>query len=144
MKRVMVLTVVVFWGFFSGCMKYPIVGSYYYKDVLIGTADYNPFSGASYVQVEGRLRKVRCEGNAYGTYAPLFTLNGAGHGGEGELRCNDGRIFKVQWATISWSTGYGTGRDQNGDRLTFVYGMEEGEAENFLKKELPVLLKRSD
>ena len=140
----MVLSVVVFWGFFSGCMKYPIVGSYYYKDVLIGTADYNLFSGTSYVQVEGRLRKVRCEGNTYGTYAPLFSLNGSGHGGEGEFKCTDGNIFKVQWATLSWSTGYGVGQDQNGNRITLVYGMNESEAENFLQKELPAILKRRD
>jgi len=28
--------------------------------------------------------------------------------------------------------------------MTFVYGMEENEAENFLQKELPVILKRPE
>lgn len=134
----------VLWGLLSGCVKFPIIGSYYNKEPLIGTANYNPFSGTSYIQVDGRVRKVRCEGNTYGTYAPLFTLHGAGHGGEGELKCDDGNIFKVQWATLSWSTGYGVGHDQNGDRMTFVYGMDEKDAENFLQKELPVILKRMD
>ncbi|TAJ90334.1 hypothetical protein EPO44_14910 [bacterium] len=144
MKRVMALSVVVLWGLLSGCVKFPIVGSYYNKETLIGMADYNPFSGTSYIQVDGRIRKVRYEGNSYGTYAPLLTLNGSGQGGQAELQCSDGRIFKVQWASLSWGTGYGVGRDQNGDRLTLVYGMDEGEAENFLKKELPIILKRSD
>ena len=144
MKRVMVLSIMFLWGLFSGCLKYPVVGSYYNKEVLIGTADHRVFSGTSYFQVDGRSRKVHCEGNSYATYAPLFTLSGAGYGGKGELKCDDGRIFQVDWAALSWGTGYAVGRDQHGDRLTVVYGMEEGEAENFLKKELPVLLKRSD
>jgi hypothetical protein len=49
----------------------------------------------------------------------------------------------VQWETLSWATGYGVGQDQNGDRMTFVFGMEQEQAEDFLKKELPVILKRS-
>lgn len=144
MKQVPILSIAALWGLLSGCVKFPVVGSYYNKEVLIGTADHNPFSGTSYAQVEGRLHKVRCEGNTYATYAPLFSLNGAGYGGEGELKCSDGKLFKVQWATLSWGRGYGVGHDQNGDRLTLVYGMNEGEAENFLKKELPIILKRSD
>ena len=144
MKRVMALSVLSLWGLFSGCVKFPVVGSYYNKEVLIGTADHNPFSGTSYIQVDGQIRKVRCEGNTYATYAPLFTLRGAGYGGEGELKCDDGKLFRVQWASLSWGTGYAVGHDQNGERLTVVYGMDEGEAENFLKKELPGILKRSE
>jgi len=140
----LVLCVAVACAFLSGCVKFPIFGSYYYRDVLVGTADYNPFSGTSYIQVDSRVHKVRCEGNSHGSYAPLFSLHGAGYGGEGELKCSDGRIFRVQWATLSWGTGYGVGRDRDGGRMTFVYGMEENEAENFLQKELPVILKRSE
>lgn len=143
MKRVMVLSVLVLWGFFSGCMKFSIHGSYYYKDVLTGSADYNLLSGTSHLQIEGRLRKVRCEGNSHGTHAPLVTVTGAGYGGEGELRCSDGRLFKVEWASVSWLTGYGVGHDRHGDRMTFVYGMDESEAEKFLLKELPAILERS-
>ena len=144
MKRARILSFMVLGGLLSACVRFPIVGSYYYKDVLLGTADYNPFSGTSYIQVDSRVHKVRCEGDSHGSYAPLFSLHGAGYGGEGELKCSDGRIFRVQWATLSWGTGYGVGRDQDGGRMTFVYGMEENEAENFLQKELPVILKRSD
>ena len=118
-----------------------MVGSYY-KEALVGTADHNPFNGTSRIQLEDRARKVRCEGNTYATYAPLFTLSGAGYGGEGELRCSDGKLFKVQWATLSWGTGYGFGYDQNRDQITFVYGMDESNAENFLQKELSAILKR--
>lgn len=144
MKQEKVLLFVVLWGLFSGCVKYPVVGSYYNKEVLIGTVDHKLFSGTSYAQVEGQLHKVRCEGNTYATYAPLFTLSGAGYGGDGELSCSDGRIFKIQWETLTWGTGYGTGRDQHGDRITFVYGMEESAAKNFLQKELPIILQRSE
>lgn len=143
MKRVMVLSVVLLWGLFSGCMKYSVVGSYYNKEVLIGTADHRPFSGTSYFQADGRSRKVHCEGDSYATYAPLITLSGVGYGGEGELRCSDGRNFKVRWESLSWGTGYGAGNDQHGERMTFVYGMSENEAENFLQKELPAILKAS-
>lgn len=143
MKRVMVLFVVLLWGLFSGCMKYPVVGSYYNKEVLIGTADHRVFSGTSHFQVDGRSRKVHCEGDSYATYAPLFTLSGAGYGGEGELKCSDGINFKVRWESLSWGTGYGVGNDQHGERMTFVYGMEQGEAEDFLQKGLPAILKAS-
>lgn len=142
MKQLRILCVALLWGLSSGCMKFPIVGSYY-KEGLIGTVDHNPFSGTSYIQIDGRVRKVRCEGDTYATHAPLFTLRGAGYGGEGELKCSDGRNFKVRWESLSWGTGYGVGHDQNGDRMTFVYGMDEKEAENFLAKELPIVLKRS-
>lgn len=144
MKQALILSIVALWGLLSGCVKFPVVGSYYNKEVLIGTADHNPFSGTSYIQVDGRIRKVRCEGNSYATYAPLFTLSGAGYGGEGELKCSDGKLFKVQWATLSWGRGYGVGHDQDGDRLALVYGMDENDAESFLKKELSAILKRSD
>jgi len=143
MKQIMALSVVFFLEIFSGCRQFPVVGSYYNKEVLIGTVDHKLFSGTSYFQIDGRSRKVHCEGNSYATYAPLFTLSGAGYGGEGELKCDDGRIFKVDWAALSWGTGYAVGRDQHGDRLTVVYGMNENDAENFLQKELPAILKRS-
>ena len=143
MKRIGILFIVILWGLSSGCaMKFPMVGSYY-KEALTGKADYNPFSGTSQIQLEDRAQKVRCEGNPYGSSAPLFTLSGAGYGGDGELKCSDGKIFKLQWATLSWGTGYGVGRDQEGGRMTFVYGLEKNEAENFLQQELPVILKRS-
>ncbi len=143
MRPLRVLFIALLWGLASGCtMKYPMVGAYY-KESLTGKADYNPFSGTSQIQLEDRAQKVRCEGNTHGSYAPLFTLGGAGYGGEGELRCSDGRLFKVRWETLSWATGYGVGRDQNGDRMTFVFGMEPEQAEGFLKQELPAILKRS-
>ncbi|MBI2211570.1 MAG: hypothetical protein HYV05_07865 [Deltaproteobacteria bacterium] len=143
MRQVGILFIALLWGLASGCaMKLPMVGSYY-KEALTGQADYNPFSGTSQIQIGDRARKVRCEGNTHGSYAPLLTLSGAGYGGEGEIRCSDGRLFKVRWETLSWATGYGVGRDQNGDRMTFVFGMEQEQAEDFLKKELPVILKRS-
>lgn len=143
MTRIIGLVVLGLCGVLPGCMKFPVVGSYY-KQALMGTADYNPFSGTSYIQIDGKGQKVRCAGNTYGTYAPLFTLSGAGYGGEGELKCNDGKFFKVQWATLSWGTGYGVGRDQNGDRMTFVYGMDESEGQNFLLKELPAILQHTN
>ena len=143
MRRLRVLFFVVLWGFSSGCaMKLPMVGAYY-KEALTGKADYNLFSGTSQIQLEDRARRVRCEGNTYGSYAPLLTLSGAGYGGEGEIKCSDGRLFKIRWETLSWATGYGVGQDQNGDRMTFVFGMEQEQAEDFLKKELPAILKRS-
>jgi len=143
MRQVGILFIAMLWSLASGCtMKLPMVGSYY-KEALTGQADYNLFSGTSQLQLEDRARKVRCEGNTHGSYAPLFTLSGAGYGGEGELKCSDGRFFKVRWETLSWSTGYGVGRDQNGDRMTFVFGMEPEQAESFLQQELPAILKRS-
>lgn len=143
MRPIGILFIAVLGGLSSGCtMKLPMVGSYY-KEALTGKADYNPFSGTSQIQLEDRAQKIRCEGNSYGSYAPLLTLSGAGYGGEGELKCSDGRFFKVRWETLSWSTGYGVGQDQNGDRMTFVFGMEREQAESFLQKELPAILKRS-
>lgn len=142
MRGLKILWVALLGGLAWGCtLKYPMVGSYY-KESLTGKADYNPFSGTSQLQLADRAQKLRCEGNTYASYAPLFTLSGAGYGGEGELKCSDGRIFKVQWETLSWSSGYGVGRDQNGDRISFVFGMEREQAEGFLKKELPVILKQ--
>ncbi len=143
MRQVGVLFIAFLWVLASGCtMKLPMAGSYY-KEALSGKADYNPFSGTSQIQLEDRAQKLRCEGDTYATHAPLFTLSGAGYGGEGELKCSDGRFFKVRWETLSWATGYGVGQDQNGDRMTFVFGMEQEQAEDFLQKELPVILKRS-
>ena len=143
MRRIAILFAVVVCGLLSGCVKFSMVGSRY-KEVFIGTADYNPFNGTSYIQVDSRVSKVRCEGNSYGTHAPLFSLNGVGHGGKAELTCDDGRIIEAQWESMSWSTGYVIGQDQHGDRYTFVYGMNEIEATEFMKKKLPALLRRSD
>lgn len=121
-------------GLVSGCVNFPVFGSYG-KNIFAGTARHNIASGTSHFQVDARVGKMRCEGDSYATYAPLFTLSGSGYGGEGELKCNDGNVFKIRWESTSWSKGFGIGLDRNRGRLFFVYGMDEAEANEFIAKE---------
>jgi len=122
-------------GLVSGCVNFPVFGSYG-NNIFAGTARHNIFSGTSYFQVDSRVTQMHCEGDSYATYAPLFTLSGAGYGGEGELRCKDGNVFKVRWESTSWRRGFGIGLDQNRNKLFFVYGMDEVEAKEFMTREL--------
>ena len=138
-RRLMNLKALIFcimlFGLLAGCMSFPMVGSYG-KNSFQGTARYNTLSGTSRILLEGATTKMRCEGDSYATYAPLLTLSGAGYGGKGELRCDDGNFFRVRWESTSWGKGFGIALDQNRDKFFFVYGMDDAEAKEFITKEL--------
>lgn len=58
----------------SGCSAhYPVVGSFDdFDEVLYGTVDHNLANGTAYVQLEGKVAKMKCAGNSQVTYIPAY------------------------------------------------------------------------
>lgn len=124
-------------------VKYPVVGSFEeYNEVFKGNVVADLSKGTAYIEVEGKVSNVRCYGNAKVTYIPLisyFLPVCEGQSGIANLRCYDGRIFEATYTILSCGgTGYGSGFDQKGNRVTFTFGMAEAEAQEYIQKERKV------
>lgn len=53
--------------------------------------------------------------------------------GDGSMRCDDGGSAKIEFQGLSGSGGYGAGTTSKGNRIKFVYGVEEEEIHRYLK-----------
>jgi len=49
------------------------------------------------------------------------------------MRCDDGGSAKIEFQGLSGSGGYGAGTTSKGNRIKFVYGVEEEEIHRYLK-----------
>lgn len=126
--------------FLVGCTAhYPVVGSFEdFNEVVYGSVDHNLANGTAFIQVEGKNSKMRCTGNSRVTYIPPISYvipTCAGQRGVADLSCNDGRKIQANWSAKSCTTGVGSGYDQKGNKFTFVFGMEEEKALEFVKVE---------
>jgi S1-C subfamily serine protease len=60
----------------------------------------------------------------------------AGERGTAQLSCGDGRQISADWEAQSCTSGTGSGYDQNKNRFTFAFGMEEDKALEFVRTEV--------
>jgi S1-C subfamily serine protease len=121
---------------------YPVVGWFHsYNEVLRGQIYEPPFSpGETRVFFKGQITNVTCEGNTYVTYVPKNRLqvNCRGMKGEGHLTCDDGRVFEGSWRATACGKGVGKAYDQNGNKVSFVYGMDDKEGSLYIKSLLTI------
>jgi S1-C subfamily serine protease len=73
---------------------------------------------------------ARCTGQSRITYRPAYTVvvPCVGQRGIAILDCSDGRRVRGDWVATGCTSGYGTGVDEDGRRLTFAMGMSLEEA----------------
>jgi S1-C subfamily serine protease len=90
--------------------------------------------GQSVIELLGQVSGMKCYGSSYATNIPSHMVNCKGLEGDAEVSCDDGRIIAGKWRAIACRKGVGKGIDQNGNRLTFVYGMSDIEAQNYIKR----------
>lgn len=53
-------------------------------------------------------------------------------GGDGIIRCDDGKSANISFVSVSNTSGYGVGTSDQGDRVLFVYGMDREEGRQYL------------
>jgi S1-C subfamily serine protease len=78
--------------------------------------------------------KLYCEGVGQITYTPPIRVPYvcAGNGGIAVLQCGSSRRLTVDWRSNACGRGEATGIDNTGARFSFVYGLPEAEAQQYL------------
>lgn len=111
-------------GILSGCtFKYPVVGRFDGSDELFrGMVVSRTMTGWGSLEVEGVQSGTKCVGRSSIRFAP------PGERGKMILDCRDGRRVEVNYRVTQWGRGYGSGKDQSGNRFRFTFGMSDREA----------------
>jgi S1-C subfamily serine protease len=127
-----------------GCsVKYPVVGYFdNYNEVFKGIVEHNLLSGGGVIEAQGEITKLKCRGDAIVTGIPGIGCKG--QSGVAKLYCDDGREIHAKWVALSCTTGFGTGYDQNGSKFSFTFGMNEEEANQYIKKEMVIASNKPD
>jgi S1-C subfamily serine protease len=90
--------------------------------------------GQSVIELQGQVTGMKCYGSSYATNIPSHMVNCKGLEGDAKVSCDDGRIIAGKWKAIVCRKGIGEGVDQIGNRLTFVYGMSDIEAQRYIER----------
>ncbi len=118
------LFILVGWGIFSGCaVKYPVVGKFDNSDEIFrGMVVSRTMTGWGSLDLEGVQSGTKCVGRSSIRFAP------PGERGKMVLDCGDGRRVEVNYRVTQWGRGYGSGKDQTGNRFRFTFGISDREA----------------
>jgi S1-C subfamily serine protease len=120
----------------SGCVHYSAVGRFTdYNEVLKGAVNHNLLAGTGQIQIAGEVSGMQCQGNSWVTYIPP-SGSCVGQQGKALLTCTDGRVVDCDWIATGCTSGWGVGRDQQGNSLAFAFGMNEQQAQTIVSREL--------
>lgn len=116
-----------------------------YSDLYSGDVVMDLSNGTATISISNTQSKVSCTGAANITrYGPsMFSC--AGQGGVFRTSCTDGREVRGTYEVETCESGYGSGRDQLGNRFSFAFGLNDKQAEDLvrakgsLRAELPKL-----
>lgn len=111
----------------TGCsIKYKGMG--YFPDTqerFDADIDHNAVAGVARVTADNG-QGVTCRGTSRITYIPPMQVFGcAGQKGKIDLVCSDGREINVDWQAESCTSGYGSGKDSDGNRIVMAFGGDE-------------------
>ena len=142
MIRISLILIILSTGCAVHYPKFPAVASFNdYNEVFKGYVVLNPRTATSYIEAEGQVTKIKCSGNSRITYRPHGS-SCKDMGGKAEITCDDGRIIHADFALFSCTQGAGSGYDQKGNKLVFVFGMTEFKAKEYIEKELRIAAKK--
>lgn len=90
------------------------------------------YRGAStgYSDMTGTIKMATADGSNRCTGDFQYVTMKAGYG---SLTCSDGRSAQIQFTALNMTTGYGTGFTSDGQTVSFVYGMKDAEAAQYLR-----------
>jgi S1-C subfamily serine protease len=130
----------------TGCsIKYKAVGKFVnHNEVFVGDIDHDMIAGQADIVLRGENSGLFCRGQSYVTYIPPFALGCSGQRGKADLSCEDGRTAELDWLAKSCTTGYGRGKDSEGNKFVFSFGENEQEARNYVTKTLPEVASKPD
>lgn len=142
LRTILILTVVAH-SLLSGCSttRSVVAEAEGYNELFTGHVTASGF-GTATMSVSGMNSKVSCNGTSYIVSAPGFGC--AGQIGRFTANCTDGRQVKGTFDVESCKVGSGEGRDQDGRRFTFAFGMTEEEAAQRVKNRKTVIAARPD
>lgn len=104
----------------TGRVSYLGVGSFDdYNEMLVGGA-IAPGDGTSEIYLVAKESGTECTGASVLTYVPESTFSCAGQKGVFHIECTDGRVVDGNLILESCDTGWGSGLDQSGNKLTFA------------------------
>lgn len=109
-----------------GCgIKYKAMGVFPdSNETFTAEVDQNIVSGVAHVTAfndDG----LRCTGTSRVTYYPSNAFSCTGQRGDMELVCTDGRNVYVRWQAESCTSGFGSGKDSEGNRVVIAFGGDE-------------------
>lgn len=112
----------------DGCAAtYQAVGMYEGRqDVLVGTVHADLSSGTSHFSLVGEKTGLRCDGVS-AVQKVTMSFSCQGQSGSVNATCSDGSILTGRWYATSCTTGFGYGIDSAGNKLTFRFGLTNGE-----------------
>ena len=111
----------------GGCATYQAVGMYPERnEVLVGTVNADLMAGGSNFTLTGRTTGLACEGSTDVTRVTM-SLSCQGQSGNVNATCSDGTILRGHWYATSCTTGFGYGIDSHGNKLTFRFGLSDGQ-----------------
>lgn len=99
----------------------------YYGEVVMDMA------GSATMKVTSRMTGVTCSGTARLTHYGVSKFSCAGQGGKFRTLCTDGRQINGIYDVETCDSGFGEGKDQDGNAFTFAFGLEEKEAEDRIR-----------
>ena len=103
------------------------------NEVFRGTLSHNALTGRAYVEIQADGSNTRCAGTARMNYSQQ-TGSSPGTGGS-VLTCDDGRVINGSLTISDGASGFGSGKDQYGNKYRFSLGAEQNVPEQ------PVVLK---
>jgi len=120
---------------------YKVIGSFdSYNEVFVGTIT-TTLNGTAYIEIQGQISGTTCSGRSY---VIENYRNCKGDKSKARLNCDDGRIINANSESITCGHGFAEGYDQQGNRLSFSYGMKGYEAKVVLERELQDAAKKPD
>ena len=104
-------------------LSYPVIGIFDdHNEVFKGTVEERSLAGDTRIHMQGQDTGLICTAFYRPTTIAQDTFDCAGLEGECFGTCGDGRRFQGAWKATSCWTGVVNATDQNGNRVTFVYG----------------------
>jgi hypothetical protein len=93
------------------------------NELFHGTLSHNPVTGSAYVELHAQGSNIRCRGTALMNYS-LQTTSALGPGGT-VLTCDDGRKINGSLTITGAESGFGSGKDQYGNKYLFSLGADQ-------------------
>ena len=123
----------------AGCATYQAVGMYQGRDdVMVGTVNADLAAGGSHFTLLGQRTGLSCEGTSDVSEMSM-SLTCQGQSGNVFATCNDGTVLHGRWYATSCTTGIGYGVDSAGNRLTFKFGLSQGQVNAEVAKDDRIL-----
>jgi len=122
----------------SGCTQtYKVVGTFNdFNEVVLGTVVADLSTGGGTFSIKGKNSDLSCDGYASPPHIIPNLFSCTGQQGKGSAQCDDGRSVEFDWTAESCTWSHGTGKDSIGNNFYFTAGLDEKEANKYIKDQM--------